>query len=851
MAKKQKKTKGKRQRKRESISSEEPQKLGWWIRQSTLMQHGLCIGFLIVVSFAFFTPLHFGGKSLAQTDTIQFRSMAQAMNEYEMETGEKALWSPNAFGGMPGYMIATPLEVAQVDDIPRLLRFIVWPSSHFIFLLIGTYFLAFYLVKNKWAGVFAACAYGLTTYIPVFLMAGHNSKLVAMAFAPWLVWTFVHTLRRPGFMSSLLFAAMLAINLRAGHVQITYYIAFLLLIWWIVEGVTAIRGSRQKPFIMSTVWLAAGGILGILMVAQPYLSNFEYKAYTIRGAASGGAPGGMTWDYAMLWSQGLGELMTLAIADSYGGAETYWGSKPGTGGPHYFGGLVLLFSALAIFKNRKREVAVLSIAALCMILFSLGENFSLLNRFMFNYFPLFDSFRVPETWLSVVALIAALLSAYGMKFLFDQAKQQNVSSALKGLGLAVALMVGLLVMKDAFFAFERPNEAQFLAQQVAQQNNVSANAPEVTAAVQQYLDQVKGDRREKFQNDAIRTILFLIAAGGILFLYQRNRMPAILASIALVGLITIDLGGVGRRYFDPERLSDKRSVDEEIPQYDFDRYIVQQRDAAGGSGHFRVLSLFQGRSPVTNARPSYFYESLGGYHGAKLRLYQDYLEHLLFNPSTGLPSENALDLLNTKYVVAGGLLPGARQVFRDEATNQIVNERDVLPRAFFVGETEVISSSEATWDRIHSASFDPARTALLPEDYGVQTTQIDSNSVALATLQHHNPHEITWNVNTDAQRLLVVSEIYYPAGWKAYLDEEETAIHRVDYLLRGVSIPAGEHTLTMRFEPESYRMGYWLTLVSTLFVYGSIAILLGIVYLKRRQTQPIAVDESAIIDAES
>ena len=392
-----------------------------------------------------------------------------------------------------------------------------------------------------------------------------------------------------------------------------------------------------------------------------------------------------------------------------------------------------------------------------------------------------------------------------------------------------------------FFAFERPGEAQFVAQQLAQQHNISPDDPQVAATVQQYLSQIKTERKEKFQRDAIRTLLVLLAAAGVLFMFQRRRLGSVAAGVILVGLLVVDLGGVGRRYFDTERLSDARTVDDAIPQYEFDRYILEQVEAAGGSGHFRVLSL-EG-SPVTTARPSYFYESLGGYHGAKLRLYQDYLEHLLFDETTGLPNENALDLMNTRFVIARGPLPGARAVFRDERTGMVVNERSTLPRAFFVGEIEVEPDPRETWSRIKSPDFDPGRTAILPEDYGFRTTPIDSNSVAEVTLIEHTPHEIEWRVETDAPRLLVVSEVYYPAGWNAYLDGENIPIYRVDYLLRGVFVEAGEHHLVMRFEPKSYRIGYWLTLCSTLLVYGAVVVLLGWSYYRRR-TESTADDDT-------
>jgi hypothetical protein len=310
------------------------------------------------------------------------------------------------------------------------------------------------------------------------------------------------------------------------------------------------------------------------------------------------------------------------------------------------------------------------------------------------------------------------------------------------------------------------------------------------------------------------------------------------AAVLAALLVTLDLAGVGRRYFNEEVLTDAQSVDDAVPEYDFDRYLVDRKEAEGGNGHFRVLSLEGQQHPSQVARPAYFYESLGGYHGAKLRVYQDYLEHILFDSETGLPDENGLDLLNTRYVVAQGQLPGAEPVFKDERTGYIVNERkNALPRAYFVGDVEVIESPQETWERIQSTAFDPAGSAILSEAFDQPLTPIDSSSTVEVQLQSHSPHQIVWQVQTDAPRLLVVSEIYYPAGWHATIDGEETAIYRVDYLLRGVAVPEGEHEIVMQFEPASYRIGYWVSASSTLIVYGGIIGLIGAAFLRKRKRE--------------
>ena len=745
MAKKQKSKRVQRAKKgKKGTKKKELPSLDIWERQSNVLRHSICLLLLVAISFSFFAPLHFQGKTLFAYDTVSFKAMANEMMEYEEETGEQALWSPNAFAGMPGFMIYSPLEVMQADDIPRALRNVIWPSSHLVLLFFGMYFLTYYLVKDNWASLLASIAYGLTTYIPIILVAGHNSKFVTMAFSPWLILAFVHGLRSPGLKSSLLFSVALAVNLRAGHIQITYYVAFLLGIWWLVELYAAYRNGTAKKIGMSTLWLGIGSVIGLLMVAQPFLANFEYKEYSIRGAAPGSSSSGLSWAYAMRWSQGIGELMTLLISDAYGGASAYWGLKPGTGGPHYIGGIVIVLAGLAAFVVRRRVVYALAISAIVMILFSLGENFELLNRFMYNYFPLFSSFRVPETWLSIVALILALMAAFGYKHAIQFLKnsQHAFPATLRAFAVGISFMLVLFALRGTLFDFERPGEVQIYAQQLTQGSDISPTHPQVIARVQQFLDPIKEDRSNRFNGDAIRTLLFLLAAGAVFFFFKRTTsFPGYLVGVFLVAFVTVDLYGVGKRYFNDEVLGQEDSADDLVAEFASDTYLINKKNELGGNGHFRVLSL-EG-DPVTTARPSYHYESLGGYHGAKLRLYQDYLEHILFDSGSQI-NENALDMMNTKYIVARGVYPGTREVFRDSESGLVVSERmDTPDRAFFVGATETIDEPEAIWSRLKDPMFDVSSSALVTSEFSGSSSPVDSTSDVSVTLKNHSPREIT------------------------------------------------------------------------------------------------------------
>ena len=805
-----------------------------WDQLPASWRHAICLALLAAVSLSFFAPIHFGGKEIIGSDTVNWRATAESVVSYERETGEFALWATNVFAGMPAYMISYRTAVPQIDTLVSLLRQVFWPSSHLIVLLFGMYLLVFFLTKSNWAGVLAAVAFGLTTYIPVILVAGHNSKFITLCYAPWLLLGFAFALRRPGLLSSLLFAVALSINLRAGHVQIAYYTLIVMLVWWLGEGVSSVHSKSLKRFVASTLALLSGGVLAAMMVAQPYLAHYEYKAFTIRGSAPGEGGGGLAWDYAMGWSQGVGELLTLVVADAFGGSEAYWGEKPFTGGPHYVTALVAILAVVGVVRHRSVVAGSLGVSAVLLILFSLGSNLALVNRPMFDIFPLFSAFRVPETWLAVFALVAAVLAGLGLKSVVDDPPGVPLFRSFVALGFAafVAVLLVLVFAGSDFLDFEKEGEYDRIVQQVAGANDVSPNDPRVARAANEFLNEMKAERRERFVGDVWRSIIMLLLASAAFLLHRGGRLSAYLFQFIVVLLVLIDLWGVDRRYLDESRLVQSAPVESAIPEYAFDRYILDRKQQTDQP--FRVLSL-EG-NPTTTARPSYFYESLSGYHGAKLRLYQTFLDEMLIT-SDGRLNVRALRLMNTRYVVSRGDVPRATRVFTDDQTGFGVYElADYLPRAFFVDSLIAVQSSEEAFELLESEELDLSRVGVVHEEVDVAPARRDSLHRPEAVIASYSPRRIEIDAATDQERLLVVSEVYYPAGWDATVDGEPAQIHRVDYLLRGVVIPPGEHRVVLEFDPASHRVGLWVSAVSTALVYGTILVILGLGLVRSRQS---------------
>jgi len=828
-----------------------------WTRLSPGARHGVCLGLFLILALSFYSPVVFEDNSFQGGDNTTFRANAQVTIEHHEKTGEWPRWAPNVFSGMPYINYKT--AVTQLDDLVGMARSVAWPVGHLFVLMVGVYFLVFYLTRNQLSGLLSGVAFGFTTYIPIIIAVGHNTKFIALAYAPYVLLTFAYTLRNPSLLGSLLFAGTLALQLRAKHPQIVFYVGMVLALWWLVEVIGAVREDRVPELATSTGWLGLGTVLGLCMAAQPYLARYEHKQFSVRGAAAAagggdGGGGGMGWEAAMRWSQGPGELFTFAVADAFGGGgQTYWGPKTFTEGPHYVTGVVLALAGLAVWKMRTWLVWGLGLAALGTALFSLGKHAAWINWPMFQYFPFFDAFRGPEMWLSVTALVLVVLAGIGLDYALrrDEARsrrkrQQQADPRQRPILLSFGIIFGIVglmwLAPNTMLDFEKPNEAQRIRQALLRQNpNVSPQNPKVQQAVRQQVQKLKQQRRSAFATDAQRTLLFLALAAGALVLYRRRTLPAWGAGLAVVAIVAVDLWGVDARYMNEDRYSSEET-EQAIPTYQFDRFIKKKQQEAGGLGRFRVLSLAEG-NPTSTARPSYHYESIGGYHGAKLRRYQDYLDHILrVNASDG-PNENALDLMNTRYLVARQQLPGTEVAHRSRQSGVLVLENpDAVPRGFLVGDTEVVEGAEETWAQLRDASFDPRQTAVLPEPLEAPVTPIDSSSTAEVNLERYAPEEMRWTVQTDAPRLFVASEVYYPAGWNAYLDGEQVPIHRVDYLLRGVHVPEGEHTLVMRFEPTADRYGTWIAAASTVLVYGGVLTYAG---LRVRRRWLRADDEEA------
>ena len=798
-----------------------------WEKIPLKYQHLIVLVFLLIVPSFLFSEVYFGGQQFVAHDIQQFRATAQSVIEYQEETGEDALWATNIFSGMPSYTVISNKAFTHLDTlIRRAFDRIFIPVFPFIFCLTGAYLLFWLMGYRPLPSALAALGIALTTYIPIIVGAGHNSKLIAYSWIPWVMagyWMLSRSDKR--WAGLFLFAIALNFALRAEHIQVVYYFMFPLAIWFVYDTVMAFRGRVLPDWSRRAALMVVAGLLALGANIQPYWSIYEYSAWSIRGGSElqqeAGEGGGLDIDYAFAWSQGRGELLTLIIPGSYGGSSaegTYWGPKTFTSGPHYFGAILFLMFVIGLIRAPGRLKYVFLGSGVLTLLFSLGENLFRFNHLFFQYMPLYNKFRTPEMWLIVTVFCFSVIAAMGMKWVYDS--WQDGTLALPKLylpgGIVLTTALFFTLFSGALLSFEKEGERERLAQQVASQQNMRADDPQVRQFVNRYIEQeIKPQREDKAASDSRRLLLFVVLGGGLLVATAVRIVPASYTLAGLVLLAAVDLAQVGVRYADksgliPGELSSYEAVDRQVRS--IDRYIAgNKRD--GQAWPWRTFPL--GDSPFNNAVPAAFvYPSIGGYSGAKLSHYQDVIDHAIFGGQAGLNMQ-VLNMLNTRFLTYPGPvnLPGWDVVYRGNE-GVVMENRNVLPKAWFADSLAVAPRARDAIEELNR--FDASHTAILMDTDRIPEIIPTHNRAAEVTV--YGPREITLDVTAGAPSFLVLSEIWYPKGWYAELNGEPVSIHRTNYILRGFEIPAGQHTLSLRFDPRSHVLGSRLSWIFNILI---------------------------------
>ncbi|MEX1212978.1 MAG: YfhO family protein [Balneolaceae bacterium] len=799
-------------------------------------EHLAALAVLLLLPVLFFFPTILGGEQFMGHDTLQWRAGAESIYDYRAEhDGEEPLWASRMFSGMPAYTIHVFKSVPHLDNLVFDQLRMIWPAVPYWVLLGGLYFLFLLMGARPWAAVFGSLLFGLTTYLPIIIGAGHNIKFIAYSYIPWMLAGYWLMTRHPSrsLWGLFLFTIATTLEFRAGHPQVTYYFVYLFIALYLYDSWRAWTSNQLPAWGRVTALLTAGTLVGFLGTAEQYWRLMEYAPFSIRGgSALGSGGGGLSIEYAFSWSQGILETFTLAIPDLFGGSSgmAYWGDKPGTSGPHYAGVATLFFALIALFRSERPIKWLWFGIALLTLSFAWGYHFPL-NELWFHLLPGFDKFRTPEMWLTVTVFSLGILAVLGLEELLS-----SRSSRLKPYAWPAGILVGFgllfLIGGPTLLSFEKSQETEQIATQLAQQNNVSADNPQVIRQSRQYVEgRLKPEREALARTDTLR-FLFILA---ILLAWSALWLNRTLSDrLYLGGLILItaaDLLTVGHRYINDEAMVDTEQT------------LTGVIEQSGQPADRAVRERIKDRIPqprtlplddnaFNNAIPSYFYPSIGGYSGAKLSVYQDLLDHALNAGPQGL-NFPLLDMLQVHYITTRRELsiPGFEPVFHEDRS-WLYQRTEPMPRAWFVSDVRSVDNPrEAIMALLPESDFDPRTLAVVESRKDIQVEPDSASSVEILSW---TDRRMQLSLSRSHPGFLVLSEIWYPPGWVARLDGEEIPIHKTNYALRGFEIPPGNHQLTLAFEPRSHRAGSRISWVANL-VQWILGVGLLIQWIRTRQ----------------
>ncbi len=782
------------------------------------------VAIAVILMIRFF-PVAFQGYVPQAQDTQQWRYTSNSMIEYNKTHDDKALWNPNLFSGMPGYLIHLPAKYPFIDNLRDLFKPVIdWRVLAMIMGGIGAYLFLVMLGFEPIVAFMGGIAFALSSHFPGLIDIGHNTKFRAIMYIPWVLLTVEYMRKNRSLLSLGLAMLMLIGQLRENHPQIVYYTLIMIGIYWLMNLIWSIKDGKMKSFLHFTLLLALALIISLSAVMNPYLSTREYAEYSIRGKA------GLETGYAQSWSFHPAEMITFFIPKFFGGISPYyWGWMPSTETSMYMGVIVLILAIIAIATRRDRMTWFLVTVSIVSLLIAFGRHFGLLSVFLLKFLPYFNKFRVPVMMLVLLEFSIVVLAAKGIQIILEMREQDNPrfrKNILRALIAMAILLVVFFMLKGAFagMSLSKPIETQ-------------RYRPE-------QLEQLKQLRLDMLMSSGLTAFMFAIGFLGITWLTLKRKIFKysflwIVAILVVVDLLVANADFLQKKSKEnPGGLIPKQKTEARLEKTAVDDFLLQDDET------FRIYPL---GADFGNNRWTAYHQSIGGYHPSKLSRYRDVIEQCLNTEiRSGIPINwNIVNMLNTKYVLFNQRipLPNLEYAYYDQNDKMIVyKNKEYLPRAWFADSLEVIGDPEQIMQRLNDPNWNPAHVAIV-ETAIAGMEKPDSASV---TLTAFDLQALSFDVSTDKPAYLVISEVYYPAGWKAFLDGERVEIHPTDYILRGIEIPAGKHTLEMKFDPEIYNISKTVSLIGLLL--ATVITVLGAFLFYRRnyggKTEFVLKDES-------
>lgn len=759
---------------------------------------------LLAVLLYFFSPMIFKGLRPSGVDISASRGSTNLYLQYQKESGERVLWNPNIFAGMPVYPRITP-SIFHIDTLINQLDKIAY--SFFWYYLAGALGLFFLLRYKKlpwYISLIAALAFMLLPHWIALLHVGHFAKLRAFMIIPWLILSFNYLIDKRSWLSVGLFAAAFSWITRTQHMQVVFYGILILLFLFLVPVFRLLFRKEWKSFADLALKVVVAVVLTVAVSCQPFISLEEYTPYSTRGGnavqmevtqESTVQDKGVGLDYATRWSLDGKGILAFFIPRFAGGLSQeiytgnrypqlsgraipgYWGEMPFTQSYDFVGMLVFCFALIGIIRNWKKEPFVrgLSIFSAFALLLALGRHFMPLYKLLYQIVPYFSKFRVPSMIVNMIFIALIILAAYGIRSAFEAASKKEWKLFAGVFGGAAGFLLLILLISGSF------------SYQVA---------GEATRYGAQTLELIRNIRKDFLQADTLKTLLLVLAGGGVMLALSFQKLKKVPAYILLGLLIAAEIFPVSNRAYKQMPLENPVTAERrEFRQTNITRYL-QSRPQTD-----RAFALGQDSNHY-----SYFYPTISGYSAIKLQTIQDLRDHCLFYENR--LNWKVINMLGGRYIIAPGrleedfLVPAAVDETRGEV---LYVNNNALPKAWFVKEIKSFPAYSDILRYMNGSSFDPAKEALLPDRHTGSSGQFDGRG-NIEVLEY-TPNCIRFAVSSESPQFAVFSEMYYPEGWELKKGKEYIPLQQTNYALRGAELPAGDYTLEMRFHPRSYFAG--------------------------------------------
>ena len=778
----------------------------------TYLNHFICVAILGIVSVVYFYPI-ISGKSIQQSDISQFLGMSKQIVDHREEFNEEPFWLDNAFLGMPSFQVSAKYPFDILYYIDQGIRFLPRPADYLFLYLISFYFLIISLRINYKYALFGALAFGFSTYLIIILGVGHNTKALALGYLPLVLSGFLITLRGDYLKGFILSSLFLGLQVHANHYQMTYYTLIMLFIVVVIHYWDFFKKNELRRIYQSLIVFLSVGLISLMMNAPSLLATKEYSEFSTRSkneisinpdGSLKESMNGLDNDYITEYSYGILESFNLIFPRFMGGGSSetiressklmefirslepnqaqqvyqfskmYWGNQPIVAAPAYLGISIffIFLISLLLVNDLNRKWIVISV--IISLILSWGKNFSVLTDFMIDSFPLYDKFRAVSSIQVIIEFCIPFLAVLGLKNFFSNDFDEK--KKLNSLKYVSVFLISLILIFYVFGGYILDFKSDF---------EIFSQYPEI-------LNLIIEERKYLFEYDLIRSLIIVISVAIILFLFLKKLIKANVSLALLTIVLIFDLWDVNKSYVNADQFVNSTNVISPFTKAIYDEAILRDKS------DFRVYEPQRGFS---NARTSYFHKSIAGYHAAKPKRIQNLYDFYISNNNMKI-----LSMLNVKYLI---------QISEDNPLGVTRNPNN-LGNAWFIEETKIVDSADEELLNLNQVEL---KSICITQDQSLKGLNYKLDNRNSIELVKRKANELVYKSSTTSTQFAVFSEAFYKKGWQAYIDNKPVSHYKVNYLLRGLIIPEGDHEIVFKFYPEIVKSGVYISIVSYLILF--------------------------------